>query len=252
MSLAASHMDRMYRHQRHIYDASRKFYLLGRDGLIRQLQPPNDGTVLEIGCGTARNLILAARAYPAARFYGVDVSGEMLATARKSILAEGLEDRVIVAQGDAANVDPNVLFGVGRFDRVFISYALSMIPPWREALDRALDLVAPRGSLHVVDFGDFTALPQWFGKGMKTWLGVFSVTPRTDFENELMGLAGRRGMRARVVRRFRGYAIHAVAVASGPSDGDWPNDPATGFREYSPFVAPSDRAGASLHRAAYR
>ena len=32
MSDAAALMDRMYRHQRHIYDLTRKFYLLGRDG----------------------------------------------------------------------------------------------------------------------------------------------------------------------------------------------------------------------------
>ena len=246
MSLAASHMDRMYRHQRHIYDASRKFYLLGRDGLIRELQPPAGGSSLEIGCGTARNLILAARAYPRARFYGVDISAQMLETARKSIRAEGLEDRVTVAIGDATDAQPGELFGVTAFDRVFISYALSMIPRWRETLDHALELGAPRGSLHIVDFGDFTALPNWFGKGMKTWLGAFSVTPRADFERELATLAERRAMRARVVKQFRGYAIHAVVVASRVVDVERPNDRASGFRELS-----SMDASARLHRAAY-
>ena len=33
----AQRMDRMYRYQRHIYDATRKFYLLGRDGLIERM-----------------------------------------------------------------------------------------------------------------------------------------------------------------------------------------------------------------------
>lgn len=66
MSHAAQHMDRMYRRQRHIYDASRKFYLLGRDNLIRETQPPQGGSILEIGCGTARNLIRAASVYPSA------------------------------------------------------------------------------------------------------------------------------------------------------------------------------------------
>ena len=37
MSDAALLMDRMYRRQRHIYDATRKFYLLGRDGAIAAL-----------------------------------------------------------------------------------------------------------------------------------------------------------------------------------------------------------------------
>ena len=60
---AAGLMDRMYRFQRHIYDATRKFYLLGRDGLVDRLQPPMDGSVLEIGCGTGRNLIRIARAF---------------------------------------------------------------------------------------------------------------------------------------------------------------------------------------------
>jgi len=31
-------MDRIYRRQRHIYDASRKFYLRGRDGLLAGLE----------------------------------------------------------------------------------------------------------------------------------------------------------------------------------------------------------------------
>ena len=52
MSEAAALMDRIYRHQRHIYDASRKFYLLGRDEAITKLSPPIGGNALEIGCGT--------------------------------------------------------------------------------------------------------------------------------------------------------------------------------------------------------
>ena len=54
----AARMDRMYRYQRHIYDLTRKYYLLGRDRAIRDLQVPVDGTLLEVGCGTGRNLCL--------------------------------------------------------------------------------------------------------------------------------------------------------------------------------------------------
>ena len=50
-------MDRVYRSQSGIYDLSRKYYLLGRDQLIEALEPPAGGRVLEIGCGTARNLV---------------------------------------------------------------------------------------------------------------------------------------------------------------------------------------------------
>ena len=73
----AVHMDGIYRYQRYIYDATRKYFLLGRDRLIEELAVPAGGTVLEIGCGTGRNLILVARRYPDARLYGFDISREI-------------------------------------------------------------------------------------------------------------------------------------------------------------------------------
>src|SRR5208283_3890031 len=154
MSDAAQLMDKMYRRQRHIYDLSRKFYLLGRDEAIARLQAAPGDRVLEIGCGTGRNLIKLARAYPEARLFGLDVSQEMLTTATSSVARAGVSARVALARADATNFEPRELFGEARFERVMISYALSMIPPWREALGRALDVISPGGALHLVDFGD--------------------------------------------------------------------------------------------------
>ena len=130
-------MDRIYRHQRHVYDATRKFYLLGRDRLIRRLDPPAGGRVLEIGCGTARNLIVAARAYPNAQFFGIDISSEMLGTARRLVAREGLAADIQLARADATAFDPALLFGVPGFSRIFLSYTLSMMPGWQAVLDRA-------------------------------------------------------------------------------------------------------------------
>ena len=78
MSGAGASMDRIYRHQRHVYDLTRRYYLFGRDRLLRELQPPPGGRVLEIGCGTARNLLAAHDLYPTARLFGIDISREML------------------------------------------------------------------------------------------------------------------------------------------------------------------------------
>src|SRR5438067_2504401 len=72
----AALMDGIYRHQRHVYDLTRHCYLLGRDRLITGLEPPAGGSVLEVGCGTGRNLIVAAARYPEAHFYGLDISSE--------------------------------------------------------------------------------------------------------------------------------------------------------------------------------
>lgn len=211
-SEAAGLMDRMYRFQRHIYDVTRKFYLLGRDGLIAGLKPPPGGAVLEIGCGTGRNLIKIARRYPQARCYGLDVSEEMLRTARRQVARAGLSGRVVLAQADATDFDPQALFGRAGFERVVISYALSMIPPWREALAQALRVVAPGGALHLVDFGDQAHLPGPFRAVLNRWLALFHVTPRTDLDAVVSDLCAEAGALGGTTRLYGGYSVRAVAI----------------------------------------
>jgi S-adenosylmethionine-diacylgycerolhomoserine-N-methlytransferase len=201
----------MYRHQCHVYDLTRKYYLAGRDEAVARLRPEPGDTVLEIGCGTGRNLIKAARAYHEARFFGLDVSREMLGAAAASIARAGLSSRISITQADATAFDPVPLFGHAQFDRVMISYALSMIPPWREALGQALDVVAPRGSLHVVDFGDCSGLPGPFKAALRRWLAAFDVSPRDDLAQTLAALSASRGLTSSAKPWRRGYAMLAVA-----------------------------------------
>src|ERR1700745_2350233 len=113
---ATRRMNRMYRRQRHIYDGTRRYYLLGRDRLIAGLGARTGDSVLEIGCGTGRNLVLAARLYPTARFFGIDVSTEMLTSAISAIARHGLGSRIRVAHGDGTAFNPQVLFGIPAFD----------------------------------------------------------------------------------------------------------------------------------------
>ena len=209
MADAAVRMDRQYRWQRHIYDVTRVPYLLGRDRLITELDPPCGAHVLEIGCGTGRNLIRIARTYPGVECFGIDVSNVMLDTARRSIEGAGLAGRIRFAQADAVTADPARLFGRRSFDRVMISYALSMIPPWRHALAHATSLVRPEGSLCLVDFGDQAGMPVWFRMLLFRWLGWFHVSPRIDLKRELEQLAGRADLELRVRDLYRGYACLA-------------------------------------------
>lgn len=206
-------MDRIYRRQRHVYDATRKYFLLGRDQLIRALSPPAGGAVLEIGCGTGRNLIAAARAHRDARFFGLDVSSQMLATARANIRQAGLEDRIALALGDATRFDATTLFGRDRFDRVFFSYSLSMIPAWREALAEGLRVTrADGGRLLAVDFGEQERLPGAFRRMLFAWLRHFEVTPRADLEAALAALVRAEGGRLAFRPLYRDYARLAELV----------------------------------------
>lgn len=202
-----SHGDRMdaqYRWQRHVYDISRKYYLLGRDGLIRALAVPENGAVLEMGCGTGRNIALVARRYPKARLFGIDISAEMLKNARRNA------PDAVLAVGDATRLDTVELLGEGRFDRIFMSYTLSMIPDWQGALDQAARLLAPGGQLHVVDFGQQEGLPRWFGRLLTGWLAKFHVTPRADLFAMGEAIAERYGMRWTAAPLYRGYAWRMV------------------------------------------
>lgn len=212
---AAGLMDAMYRHQRHIYDASRKFYLLGRDQLIDGLAPPPGGTILEIGCGTGRNLVRIAQAYPGRACFGLDVSEQMLATARQSVRRAGLSERIRLAQADATAFEPQALFGQAGFDRIVISYALSMIPPWRAVVEEAANRLGPGGELHIVDFGDQQGLPAPFRALLNRWLALFHVTPRGDFGRVLDEVASRTGTSVEIRALYRGYAVLAVLRREG-------------------------------------
>ncbi len=170
-------MDGIYRYQRHIYDLTRKFYLLGRDRLIETLQADDNMHVLEIGCGTGRNLIRAARRYPNAHFYGMDISAEMLKTARDNISRAGLDHRIALAVGDATDFDQKQMFAIAAFDRVFFSYSLSMIPDWPHAFARALDATSSSGRLMLVDFGQLQRLPRLARSALMAWLRLFHVHP---------------------------------------------------------------------------
>jgi S-adenosylmethionine-diacylgycerolhomoserine-N-methlytransferase len=169
-------MDNMYRYQRYVYDFSRKYYLIGRDALIREMEIEPGERVLEIGCGTARNLILLANVYPSIEFYGLDASHEMLRTAQKNIQREGLQDRIHLAHGLAEELDYVGTFSLEKpFDRVFFSYSLSMIPAWREAMHAAFDNVKCGGWVHIVDFWDQAKLPMFFRIALQWWLSMFHV-----------------------------------------------------------------------------
>jgi S-adenosylmethionine-diacylgycerolhomoserine-N-methlytransferase len=205
----AALMDEVYRGQRHIYDFTRKYYLFGRDTLIEGLAAAPGMRVLEVACGTGRNLAKIRQKWREVRLYGLDISEEMLKSARAN-----LGSSASLGQGDACSFDALEVLGEAKFDRIVLSYSLSMIPDWQGALDHAAGLLGPEGELHIVDFGDLAGLPSPFSALLRSWLARFHVAPREQMPQVIAEIAARRGLGLTSTRGPLGYfQLHVMNAA---------------------------------------
>ena len=144
-----SHAERLqafYQPQAQHYDAFRERLLHGREDLISRLAPPPGGTVVELGGGTGRNLeFFGPRLASFSRLEVVDLCPALLEQARRRCARwPGV---AVAVEADATTYRPQV-----PVDCVYFSYALTMIPDWRAALDNALAMLRPGGLLGAVDF----------------------------------------------------------------------------------------------------
>jgi S-adenosylmethionine-diacylgycerolhomoserine-N-methlytransferase len=222
----------MYRLTRHVYDVTRRYYLLGRDRLLERVVTARNTATLEVGCGTARNLIKLAQRPEPGRLYGLDASHEMLETAATSIektlgvtvspggprLTQGSTGQtvpghdgkqpIVLRQGLAEQLDAQRMFGREEpFDTIFFSYCLSMIPTWPGAIDAAMANLRPGGQLLIVDFWDQKDLPGLFAAGLKRWLAMFHVHYRPEVHDAIvdLGTSGRGTVEFESVARRYAY-----------------------------------------------
>lgn len=168
-------LERYYRFHAHIYDATRWSFLFGRVKLVEQVAALHTPThILEIGCGTGRNLARLARRFPHARLTGLDLSADMLTRARHRL--KPLSDRIALLH--QAYVRP--LNQEPRFDLIVFSYCLSMINPgWESVIVSARQDLQPEGLIAVVDFHD-SAWPAF-----RRWMGINHVQMKGQLLPEL-------------------------------------------------------------------
>jgi SAM-dependent methyltransferase len=105
-------------------------------------RPAPEARILEIGCGTAENLLLAAECFPSARFVGIDLSADQIAAGEKLRAAAGLEN-VDLRAFDLAQIDASF----GAFDYIVAHGVYSWVPAAvRESLLEVIKLrLAPQG-----------------------------------------------------------------------------------------------------------
>jgi S-adenosylmethionine-diacylgycerolhomoserine-N-methlytransferase len=143
----AQRLTEFYRPQADRYDAFRARLLHGREDLIRALDIRPGMTVVELGCGTGANLEALARSVPLEGLAGVtlvDLCPPLLELARRRVAGRG---NLAVVEADATHWQPEQ-----PVDRVYLAYALTMMPDWGAVLDNALAMLAPGGRLGLVDF----------------------------------------------------------------------------------------------------
>jgi len=196
-------MDRVYRHMKYVYDATRPLFLAGRGRLRCRVTELRPARVLEVGCGTARNLVLLSRRMPGTHFTGLDISREMLRFARTQIDKRGLGGRVALIEGEISDL---ILHRAADepYDVALFSYSLSMIPDWREALRSAAALLRPgTGTILIADFGGCEAWPRVVQRRLYRNLSYFHVFPRTEL---VAALAADPRLRVRARPLLGGYA----------------------------------------------
>ena len=148
-------MDSVYRFHRHFYDITSMFFLFGRGILLDRIEIGDGERVLEVGCGTGKNLLQLSRNYPLTRFYGLDISSEMLRTAGARFDANDLQKVIVLRQGLVESFSAENTFELEeKFDTIFFSYTLSMVPSWKSAVENAYRNLKPGGSLYILDFAN--------------------------------------------------------------------------------------------------
>ena len=184
-------MDREYRYVRHSFDLTRRFFLFGRDAAVAAMQLKPGDTVLEIGCGTGRNLERIARLTSAGQVTGLDISTEMLKSAERRVRKLALQGRVQLVHADATRLPVDPRFPGAGFSGILMSYSLSMVPDWRAALHGAIARLAPGGVVSIVDFGDFSGFPRPIAGAAIGMLSRHDAPPCLDLAGELQAIAGR-------------------------------------------------------------
>jgi phosphatidylethanolamine/phosphatidyl-N-methylethanolamine N-methyltransferase len=115
---------------------------------VKRLGLKRGDTVLEMGCGTGRNLALLRDAVGTEGVViGVDASGGMLAQARQ-LVAHHQWKNVRLIQQDAAAFELE-----DQADAVFFSLSYSVLPDREPVLSRAWEAVRPGGRLVIMDAG---------------------------------------------------------------------------------------------------
>lgn len=172
-----------YKSQGNNYDGFREMLLPGRDLLLKYCLPwhTKPQVWLSVGCGTARDIeyVVGHIKDCKTKVYLLDLSPDLLEMAATRVKALGLENQVTTVEAnimeayDSKGQPKGDLKGklpaMGDIDIVTCSYCLTMIPPWKEALESMVKVLKKGGTFALVDFTQRSDTPDHWTQKLNTW-----------------------------------------------------------------------------------
>lgn len=105
--------------------------------------------IMDVATGTGDLAIAMAKRVDRTQILGVDLSEEMLAVARRKIEKQGLEERIMLAKGDAENLD---MVTSESIDAATVSFGVRNFENIERGLSEIYRTLKPGGKLVVLEF----------------------------------------------------------------------------------------------------
>lgn len=148
-----------------------------RRRLVRLVRKKAAATVLDVATGTGDlALALAATLRKPLTVYGLDISSGMLELARKKVDKKGLQDLIVLKEGDSEALP----FDDNYFDAVTVAFGVRNFGDLAKGLAEMRRVLKPGASLYVLEFSKPSVFPVkqlygfYFSHILPWWGGVIS------------------------------------------------------------------------------
>ena len=106
--------------------------------------------ILDMATGTGDLAIAMAKRIPGSTIYGADFSSEMLAVARHKIESQGLDERILLSECNAENID----LEDGVVDAATVAFGVRNFEHQTQALAEIVRTIRPGGHLIILEFSN--------------------------------------------------------------------------------------------------